>query len=155
MADNALKIEYKLYLEAEDVSQSRILSSASYLENVLHNHANPYIKCAQIDNESDLDEFELRLYVDEAIEEADCANADAAEAFLDEFYQKLRTFIPLWIWREAFLFPLRESILPMILNPNRVTVCVTLWNGKKINTFFVFKNGIVCYNSYIISLRRH
>ena len=39
MADNALKIEYKLYLEAEDVSQSRILSSASYLENVLHNHA--------------------------------------------------------------------------------------------------------------------
>ena len=55
MADNALKIKYKLYLEAEDVSQSRILSSASYLENVLHNHANPYIKCAQIDNESDLD----------------------------------------------------------------------------------------------------
>ena len=44
MADNALKIKYELYLEAEDVSQSRILSSASYLENVLHNHANPYIK---------------------------------------------------------------------------------------------------------------
>ena len=85
MADNALKIEYKLYLEAEDVSQSRILSSASYLENVLHNHANPYIKCAQIDNESDLDEFELRLYVDEMIEETDCTNVDAAEAFLDEF----------------------------------------------------------------------
>ena len=60
MADNALKIKYKLYLEAEDVSQSRILSSASYLENVLHNHANPYIKCAQIDNESDLDEFVVR-----------------------------------------------------------------------------------------------
>ena len=32
MADNALKIKYELYLEAEDVSQSRILSSASYLE---------------------------------------------------------------------------------------------------------------------------
>ena len=60
MADNALKIEYKLYLEAEDVSQSRILSSASYLENVLHNHANPYIKCAQIDNESDLDYMWMR-----------------------------------------------------------------------------------------------
>ena len=52
---------------------------------MLHNHANPYINCAQIDNESDLDEFELRLYVDETIEETDCANADAAEAFLDEF----------------------------------------------------------------------
>ena len=82
MADNALKIKYKLYLEAEDVSQSRILSSASYLENVLHNHANPYIKCAQIDNESDLDEFELRLYVDEMIEETDCT---IVEAFLVEF----------------------------------------------------------------------
>ena len=89
MADNALKIEYKLYLEAEDVSQSRILSSAAYLENVLHNHTNPYIKCAEIDNESDLDEFELRLYVDETIEEKECANADAAEAFLDEFAEIL------------------------------------------------------------------
>ena len=94
MADNALKIKYKLYLEAEDVSQSRILSSASYLENVLHNHANPYINCAQIDNESDLDEFELRLYVDETIEETDCANADAAEAFLDEFADVLSEKLP-------------------------------------------------------------
>lgn len=89
MADNTLKIQYKLYLEAEDVSQSRILSSAAYLENVLHNHANPYIKCAGIDNESDLDEFELRLYVDETIEEKECANTEAAEAFLDEFAEIL------------------------------------------------------------------
>lgn len=89
MAENTLKMEYKLYLEAEDVSQSRILSCASHLENVLHNHANPYIASAKIDNESDLDDFDLRLYVDEKIEEEDCANADAAEAFLDEFAEIL------------------------------------------------------------------
>ena len=69
MSDNKLKIQYKLYLEAEDVSQSRILSCASYLENALQHHTNPYISCAEIDNESDLDEFEVRLYVDEVIEE--------------------------------------------------------------------------------------
>lgn len=89
MSENTLKIQYKLYLEAEDVSQSRILSSTAYLENVLHGHANPYISCAKIDNECDLDEFDLRLYVDETIEEEDCMNADAAEAFLDEFAEIL------------------------------------------------------------------
>lgn len=89
MSDNKLKIQYKLYLEAEDVSQSRILSCASYLENALQHHTNPYISCAEIDNESDLDEFEVRLYVDEVIEEEHCANVDAAESFLDEFAEIL------------------------------------------------------------------
>ena len=32
MADNSLKISYKIYLEAEDISQSRISSTASYVE---------------------------------------------------------------------------------------------------------------------------
>ena len=142
MADNALKIEYKLYLEAEDVSQSRILSSASYLENVLHNHANPYINCAQIDNESDLDEFELRLYVDETIEETDCTNVDAAEAFLDEFADVLSEIAHIHSFMDmegSFSVSFEESTLPMISDPNRVTVCVTLWNGKKINTFLFSK----------------
>ena len=89
MSDNKLKIQYKLYLEAEDVSQSRILSCASYLENALQHHTNPYISCAEIDNESDLDEFEVRLYVDEVIEEEHCENVDAAESFLDEFAEIL------------------------------------------------------------------
>ena len=89
MSDNKLKIQYKLYLEAEDVSQSRILSCASYLENALQHHTNPYISCAEIDNESDLDEFEVRLYVDEVIEEEHCENVDAAESFLDEFAELL------------------------------------------------------------------
>lgn len=82
---NTLKINYKIYLEAEDVAQSRILSCASYLENVLHQHKNPYICCAQTENDSSLDEFELRLYAHGEIEENECKNVDAAEAFLDEF----------------------------------------------------------------------
>ena len=43
------------------------------------------------------------------IEETDCTNVDAAEAFLDEFADVLSEIAhihPLWIWREAFLFPL-------------------------------------------------
>ena len=34
MADT-MKMEYKIFLEAEDVSQSRILSCASYMKRVL------------------------------------------------------------------------------------------------------------------------
>ena len=34
MADT-MKMEYKIFLEAEDVSQSRILSCASYMKHVL------------------------------------------------------------------------------------------------------------------------
>ena len=77
-----------MYLEAEDVSQSRILSSEAYLKKALNEHQNPFIRCAKIDNESDLDEFELRLYVDETIEQK-CEDLDAAEAFLDEFAEVL------------------------------------------------------------------
>lgn len=88
MSDNQVTICYKIYLEAEDVAQSRILSSASYLKNVLCRHKNPYINRAEIDNESDLDDFVLRLYAEESIDE-ECENADAAEAFLDEFAEIL------------------------------------------------------------------
>lgn len=83
MSENQLKISYKIYMEAEDISQSRILSSEAYIKNVLADHRNPYIKCAKVDNESDLDEFVLRLYVEEEIEE-ECKDAEQAEAFLDE-----------------------------------------------------------------------
>lgn len=37
MADNSLKISYKIYLEAEDISQSRISSTASYVSNLFKN----------------------------------------------------------------------------------------------------------------------
>ncbi len=45
---------------------------------------------------------------------------------LQMFYQKLRTFIPLWIWREAFLFPLRGEHIAYDFRSEPVTGCVTL-----------------------------
>ena len=83
MADS-MKINYKIFLEAEDVSQSRILSCASYLKNVLINHRNPYISRAVVDDESDMDDFILRLFVEEDIEEEECKRPEMAEAFIDD-----------------------------------------------------------------------
>lgn len=83
MADS-MKINYKIFLEAEDVSQSRILSCASYLKNVLANHRNPYISRAVVDDESDMDDFILRLFVEESIEEGECVSSEMAESFIDD-----------------------------------------------------------------------
>ena len=47
-------------------------------------HKNRYIAKANPDSETDLDEFLLRLYYAEHIEEEECTDADAAEGFLDE-----------------------------------------------------------------------
>lgn len=83
MAD-PMKMNYKIFLEAEDVSQSRILSCASYMKNMLANHKNPYISRAVLDDESDMDDFVLRLFVEETIEEETCANQEMAEGFIDD-----------------------------------------------------------------------
>lgn len=82
-----LNISYKLFLEAEDVSQIRILSSTSYVKNTIKNHRNPYISCAACDDESDMDDFVLRLYVEEQIEEEVCLNQEKAESFVDDFVE--------------------------------------------------------------------
>lgn len=79
-----LKITYRIFLEAEDVSQSRILSCASYLKNILKNHKNPYISRAEVDDESDMDDFILRLFVEESIEEETCGSREMAEGFIDD-----------------------------------------------------------------------
>ena len=80
MADT-MKMEYKIFLEAEDVSQSRILSCASYMKRVLESCNNPYISRAELDDESDLDDFVLRLFVEEEIEEKECTNPAMAELY--------------------------------------------------------------------------
>ena len=46
-----VKIEYKIYLEAEDVSQSRIISSTSYVKNLFQNCGNQYFKGVELDDE--------------------------------------------------------------------------------------------------------
>ena len=83
MADT-MKMEYKIFLEAEDVSQSRILSCASYMKRVLESCNNPYISRAELDDESDLDDFVLRLFVEEEIEEKECTNPAMAESFIED-----------------------------------------------------------------------
>lgn len=92
MTNEKLKIEYKIFMEAEDVAQTRILSTEGYIKKSLASHKNPYICRAEVDNESDVDEFMLRLYVEEEIEEETCENADAAEGFLDELAELLVEF---------------------------------------------------------------
>lgn len=79
-----MKINYKIFLEAEDVSQSRIMSCAAYVKNVLANHKNPYISRAVVDDESDMDDFVIRLFVEETIEEETCASQEMAESFVDD-----------------------------------------------------------------------
>ena len=79
-----MKLNYKIFLEAEDVSQSRILSCASYMKNMLANHKNPYISRAVLDDESDMDDFVLRLFVEESVEEENCASQEMAEGFVDD-----------------------------------------------------------------------
>lgn len=92
MENKRLVIDYKIFMEAEDVAQSRILSSGSYVAKSLAAHKNPYLAKAQVDNQSDLDEFTVRFYVDEHIEEEHCENTDAAEGFLDELAELLAEF---------------------------------------------------------------
>ncbi len=89
MASGKLIIDYKLFFEGDDIAQTRILSSESYIKRSIALHKNTYIAQAKADSESDLDEFMLRLYYDEHIEEEECVNADAAEGFLDELAELL------------------------------------------------------------------
>ena len=114
MADT-MKMEYKIFLEAEDVSQSRILSCASYMKRVLESCNNPYISRAELDDESDLDDFVLRLFVEEEIEEKECTNPAMAESFIEDM-KHIRS----WIWREAFLSHGRERRAHMPLFPQAV-----------------------------------
>lgn len=89
MSSGKLVIDYKLFFEADDVAQTRILSSESYIKKSISMHKNCYIAKANPDSESDLDEFLLRLYYAEHIEEEECADVNAAEGFLDELAELL------------------------------------------------------------------
>ena len=66
------------------MSRSRESSLASYLKNVLARCSNSYISRAVLDDESDLEDFALRLFVEEEIEEAECKNPKMAENFIDD-----------------------------------------------------------------------
>ena len=81
---DSLKLKYKIYLEAEDISCSRIASTTSYFKNLFQNCTNSYLQKAQVDDECDMDDFTLRLYVEETIEEETCQNTEDAKSFLGD-----------------------------------------------------------------------
>ena len=68
---SSLKISYKIYLEAEDISQSRIQSCTSFVNEIIKNHTNSYLNRAKITDECDMEDFVLRLYAEEEINEYD------------------------------------------------------------------------------------
>lgn len=89
MADNSMKITYKIYMEAEDVSSSRILSSTAFVKNLLKNCGNSYFWNVKIDDESDLEDFTLRLYVENEIEEEVCSFVEDRDNFIGDMAEIL------------------------------------------------------------------
>lgn len=77
-----LEISYKIYLEADDISQSRIHASVGFVKNLMQNCHSVYLNHASFDDESDLDAFMLRLYVENEIREEACASPEDAESFV-------------------------------------------------------------------------
>ena len=77
-----LSIIYKIYLEADDISASRIKSCTAFMRRLLEGSRNSYLKHADIDDESDLDEFTMRFYIENSIHEDVCVSTDDAESFV-------------------------------------------------------------------------
>lgn len=77
-----LTITYKIYLEAEDISGSRIQSCVANVRNLLTNHRNVYLKNASIDDESEIEELVLRLYIEQEVHEERCASNEDAQNFV-------------------------------------------------------------------------
>lgn len=88
MSENQLKFNCKIYLEAEDVSQSRILSTAAYVKNLFQNSNNPYIAGIQIDDESDMEDFIFRLYL-EADKEENCSDGEIVDMLAPQIAELL------------------------------------------------------------------
>ncbi len=77
-----LEISYKIYLEADDISQSRIHSSIAFVKNRMQNSRSVYFKNAAYDDESDLDAFSLRFYIENEFSEEQCSSPEDAECFV-------------------------------------------------------------------------
>lgn len=87
----ALEISYKIFLEADDISQSRIHSSIAYFRSQMENSRSIYLKNAAFDDESDLDAFMLRFCVEHEIREEACTSPEDAESFVLDLAQVLDT----------------------------------------------------------------
>ena len=97
-----LKISYKIYMEAEDIGQSRIHTSIAFVKNQFARSRSVYLQSAAFDDESDLDAFTLRFYVENEVCEEDCTSLEDAQSFVLDLAQVL------WIWKGNFPGAFRE-----------------------------------------------
>lgn len=81
-------ITYKIYLEAEDVSQSRIQSCKKFVKNLFAECTNHFFQNVEVTDESDMDDFTLRLYVDHKVEEV-CEDLEDARNFCGDMAEFL------------------------------------------------------------------
>lgn len=84
-----LKISYKIYMEAEDIGQSRIHTSIAFVKNQFARSRSVYLQSAAFDDESDLDAFTLRFYVENEVFEEDCTSLEDAQSFVLDLAQVL------------------------------------------------------------------
>lgn len=84
-----LSICYKIYMEAEDIGQSRIHSSIAFVKNQFAGSRSAYLQTAAFDDESDLDAFALRFYVENEIHEEACTSLEDAQSFVLDVAQVL------------------------------------------------------------------
>ena len=89
MSEKKLQFNCKIYLEAEDISQSRILSTAAYVKKLLQGSQNPYIAGIQIDNESDMEDFIFRLYLEADKTEERCSDEESADMLAPQIAEVL------------------------------------------------------------------
>lgn len=89
MAMEPMKISYKAYMEAEDIGQSRIYASIAFVKNQFQNARSVYLKQASFEDESDLDAFALRFYVEHEVYEEACTSPEDAQSFVLDLAQVL------------------------------------------------------------------
>lgn len=86
MSMNQIKFNCKIYLEAEDVAQTRILSTTSAVKAVFNNSKNPYISAMVVEADNNMEDFILRICISAEVEEVckDEANAQMLAPHLAE-----------------------------------------------------------------------
>ena len=85
----AFTAQYNIYMEAEDIGQSRIHKSTEFVKNLIQNCRSVYLISAVLDDESDLDEFALRLYIEHKIQEDACSSLQDAQDFIPDLAEFL------------------------------------------------------------------
>lgn len=82
--EEALNISYHIYLEADDIAQSRIAKTIQYTKNLFDNCNNVYFKNEIVEDESDFEDFMLRLYVQNEVSETAVTNQSDAKSFVED-----------------------------------------------------------------------